>query len=1114
MLQLILGSGGSGKTTAIHNAVRQHITTGTEGSCMLIVPEQYSFETERRMLTLLGAKDAQKVEVVSFRRLADFVFRRHGRPQGSVLTDGGRNILMSLALEEVKEELCFYRGYADTDELISMLLAFSKELKWCNVTAEDFLAYQPKTEDETLQTKIHDIGLILSAYEALAAQSYVDPLDDLSRIRSVIEEQNLFAGYSVFVDSFKDFTVQQLDLLNLVLRQAQKLTVSLCTDQLHDPEHGRGLFAPACKTASTLMHMARENGVKVAVPQQLESGVRYAAEELAFLERNLFRAERETWSGAVEAVQCFSGRNRHDEAAFAAQEIRRLVMEKGYRYRDFAVIARDLQPYRGILDTAFDRHEISYFIDDPKAIDSEPVMQAVLAAFRILSSYYDSEAIFTYLKTGMVDGFTANEIAMLENYTYTWKISGKRWREPWTANPGGFSDGFSEEEQAELERLNELREKLLAPLQSLAFSLQEKTGREISAAIYDFLLAIGADQCVLRLAGKLRDLGQFTLAEEQIRLWELLMSVLDQMALLLHNTAVTKERYASLFQLVLKSSEIAGIPAGVDQVTIGEAGRMRPADPKVVFLLGAVQDEFPAPAKESGAFCDRERQAMIELGLPLTSTLDDLESDETYLAYSAAVSGSERLYVCWFNMDLTGELKTPSSLVKAVRTVLPQTRVLSRTMLPKVQEAMTKETAFALLAKEAKEQSLLASTLEELFAEDEAYRSRLDALERTVSGKLQSFTHPEKAKQLFPKEMNLSASQIEVYHLCQFQYFCKYGIRAKERKPAEITALEYGSLMHYLLEILFSTVGYEALAASAPEELKALLLKTIHQYVTENMIGMDLESRRNQVLFERLAEAASVVVGHVAAELKQSGFEPYGYEMTLRHGGDFPPLTLQLEDGGKATVIGVVDRVDLYTEGDEQYVRIIDYKTGTKEFKLFDILNGINMQMLIYLAALIEKNRFRPAGVLYMPASKPVISVDKDADDKAVQEELRKKLRMNGLLVDDPVVLGALEAEPGKFIKNMTRGEKPTVTAFQMESVLQYIKKLVGEMAQSLHRGEVADAPLKGCYDGCAYCPYFAICCHEDEAGGRIRLKTDKEAVLEELACERKEEKQNECKVD
>lgn len=1064
------------------------------------------------MLRLLGAKDAQQVEVTSFRRLADFVFRRCGKPQGTVLSDGGRGILMSLALEQVAGELSFYQSYADTEELVSMLLSFAKELKLCGVSPEEFLQLRPLAEEETLQTKIRDIGLILSAYEALVAQSYLDPLDDLTRIQPVIAEQNLFAGYAIFVDGFKDFTVQEVDLLRLMLQQAQQVTVALCTDQLHDTENGSGLFSPVCKAASALTRIARENCVPVASPRYLTSGVRYRSPELAFLEQNLFRSHKEQWTEPVEHIRCFSGRNRHDEAAFVAQEIRRLVMDEGYRYQDFAVIARDLQPYRGVLDTAFDRYDISYFIDDPRTVDSEPVMQAVLSAFRILATYYDSEAIFAYLKTGMVDGFSANEISLLENYTYLWGITGKRWREEWTANPSGFSGTFTDAEQAQLRELNRLRENLIQPLQRFSLAVQEKTGREISGAVYDFLLAIGADQCVLRLSEKLREMGQFTIAEEQVRLWELLMSVLDQMALLLHDTAVSRERYAALFRLVLAASEISGIPAGVDQVSIGEAGRMRPADPKIVFLIGVVQDEFPALAAESGAFCDRERQEMISLGLPLVSTLDDLEADETFLAYTAAVSGSERLYLTWYNMDLSGELKTPSPLVKAVRGILPETVVLSRSMLAKEMEAYSKETAFGLFARECQSNSLLSATLESLFAEEPDYAGRRAALQRTVNGKQQQFASPEKAQKLFPKSMRLSASQIESYHLCQFQYFCRYGLRAKERKPAEITALEYGSLMHYLMETLFGSLGHQQLFAMTDSQLQDTITEAIYRYITAEMGGVEDKTSRFLFLFQRLADAAAVVIRHVAEELCQSEFQPVGYEMTLEQDGDFPPLVLPLRDGGDVTVIGVIDRVDLYVENGEQYVRIVDYKTGSKEFRLFDVLSGINMQMLIYLAALIENGRFQPAGVLYMPATRPVVSVEKGTASEKVDVAVAKKLRMNGVLLEDPMLITAMEQSgAGKYIPATVKDgavgkSSSTVTNLQMEHLLQYIKGVIGEMAENLHQGQVADAPLKGVYDGCAYCPYFPICCHEEADGGRVRLRVDKKQTIERILNETREE--------
>ncbi|MDD5952548.1 MAG: PD-(D/E)XK nuclease family protein [Oscillospiraceae bacterium] len=1120
MLQLMLGSAGSGKTTAIHQAVRRWVTEGRAGECILLVPEQSSFETERQMLRLLGAKDSQKVTVVSFRRLTDWVFRQYGRPQGTILSDGGRSVLMSLALEQVSPELAFYQRYANTDELIELLLSFAKELKLCGISLEQFLEKKRLASEETLRTKMEDIGLILSAYEALVAQSYVDPLDDLTRIRPMVAEQKLFSGSGVFIDGFKDFTMQELQLLREMLGQCQQMTVALCTDHLHDPEGGTGLFAPVCKTASALTRMAREQGVPVAKPILLQAGVRYRSEALAFLAQQLFRGKPEQFTGDTADVLCFCGKNRADEVAFVAQEIRCLVMEQGYRYGDFAVIARDLAPYRGVLDVAFDRHQISYFLDDPRTVDSEPIVQVVLSAFRIIHGGYDTEDVLSYLKTGMVSGFSDDEIARLENYTYLWRITGKQWKSPWSAHPGGFAGALSEDDAEELCQLNGLRERLLSALERFASALRSQTGREISASVYAFLLDIGADQQVLALGEKLRALGQFSAAEEQVRMWELLMQVLDQMALLLHDTVLSGERYASLFQLVLSQAEMATIPEGIDQVSIGEAGRMRPADPKVVFLLGAVQEEFPASVSDNGAFCDRERQEMIHMGLPLVSTLDDRELDEQYLAYTAALSGSEKLYVCWYQMNLTGERKTPSSLVKGICSILPQIKCLTRTLLPREREAVSPDTAFGLLSREYRSLSLLSVTLEALLQQDPTQSPRLSALARTVNGSPRSFAQLEKARQLFPEKLRLSASQIESFYLCQFQYFCKYGLRVKERKPAEVTALEYGRLMHFLLEHLFRNLGHEALCAMTDSQLHDTIEEAIRQYLQEEMGGIDDKSPRFLYQFHRLTDASAVVIRHVAHELSQSEFQPIGYEMTVGPGGDFPPLTVSAGDGTEAAVIGVIDRVDLYVENGEAYVRIIDYKTGKKEFRLFDVLNGINLQMLLYLAALLEGKHYRPAGILYMPAARPVVSADKDTPPEKIQSAVEKKLRMNGLLVEDPMLVTAMERDgAGKYIPATVKdGEvkrsASTVSNVQMDQVLSYIRHLVGEMAHQLHSGQVQDAPLKGSYDSCAYCPYFPICCHEEADGGRVRLKLDKGAVLEQIANVMEEEEMPYGKLD
>lgn len=492
---------------------------------------------------------------------------------------------------------------------------------------------------------------------------------------------------------------------------------------------------------------------------------------------------------------------------------------------------------------------------------------------------------------------------------------------------------------------------------------------------------------------------------------------------------------------------------------------------------------------------------MITLGLPLLSTLDELEQDEVYLAYTAAVSGSDRLYLTWCGTDLKGEGKTPSPLIQAVRKILPETAVRARDAMAKEDEARTGETAFTLLAREYRTDSLLSATLTQLFREEPDYTHRLAALDRAASGKGRQFDNPAKARQLFPDTLRLSATQIEAYHQCPFQYFCKYGLRAKEQRPAELSPLEYGNLIHYLLETMFGQVGHAAICQMTDDALREAIRQAIGQFLLEQLGGADDKTPRFLHLFQRMAESATIVIRHIAKELAQSAFQPLGYEMTVDRDGDFPPLTVPLSNGGTAVVGGIIDRVDLYEENGVQYLRVVDYKTGRKKFQLADVVNGVNLQMLLYLAALIETGKYQPAGVLYMPASRPVVSAEKGMGKQEIEKAAEKKLQMNGLLLDDPLILTAMEQDgAGQFIPATIKDGKvrstATVTKAELDSVLRYMKRTVGEMAQSLHQGQVEASPLQGSYDGCAYCPYFPVCCHEKDDGGRMGLRLDKKEAL------------------
>ncbi len=1106
MLRFILGRAGGGKTETVR-AMLKEMARSSEKKLMLIVPEQSSFDNERAMLHLLGAKDVQRVEVTSFTRLADAVFRCYGGAAGRRLDDGGRSIFMSLALEQVKDQLTFFRKSAENTELIALMLSASSELKMCGVTPPELSQAARSVPQGTLRQKTEELSLILSAYDALVAQSYIDPLDDLTRLAAVLREHDYFDGYTVFLDAFQSFTVQEYQIIQIILNQSEDLYTALCADKLDDPEQGMGLFSLVRRTGKQLIRMAKQSGVRVAAPEILESGRRYEAPALAAVEAGAYRFGRSPSAYSADGVTIYEAKNAYDESAFVAATIRNLVLEQDYRYRDFAIIARSTDRYRGVLDPALERWQIPYFMDNPRPIDAEPLIRLVLAAFQIVLTGFSSDAVFSYLKTGLA-GLNTEQIAQLENYAFVWNISGKKWKQEWTEHPRGFAETMTETDTRRLKEINESRAAAISPLTRFAAKLKDTDGEVMAAAVYALLQEIGAPKHLKELVQRLSACEEPALAERQLRLWDLLMEILDQTALVLRGRSLSVSRYAELLRLVILANNMASIPQGLDEVPVGTADRVHVNAPKVVFLMGAVQGEFPLAPGGGAVFSDSERRELIQLGLPLNDTMEGVAVQERFLAYSAMSAASQKLYISYPAAGAQGEASAPSSIPAEVCAILPRVPIQSELTLPQTYFANAKEPAFELMAQQWNHNTSISATLKSLFAQrGEEYR--LQAIDRAAEKHPAVFADAARARDLFDMNMHVSATQIEKFFLCRFQYFCRYGLNVQERRAAEMDALEYGSLMHYLLEKLFRDTGSAGILAMMEEELRKEILRLLNIYVETKLGGMANKTPRFAYLFSRLADSAQVIALHIAQELAQSEFNPADFELAIG-GGGIPPLLIPLPDGGSVEIDGKIDRVDLLTRDGVSYIRIIDYKTGHKEFKLSDVIYGMNMQMLIYLAAICENGGERygtvaPAGVLYMPANRPVISASRGVSADKLEEEAAKKLRMDGLVLDDAEVISAMErGANGKYIPVALKDGAPAkrdhvVSEQELNGVMKHIKSLVGSMVRELHGGQVAAVPLAGDYDACAWCPYAAVCGHEQDDPTRDMQRWDRDAAIQEL---------------
>lgn len=1089
MLHLLLGRTGTGKTREIYRLISEYAQKGEDGM-ILIVPEQFSFASERAVLHTLGAKGAAKIEILSFTRLADAVFREYGGMSGKKVSDAGRAVIMSLALEGVQDELELYRRHALRTDMIASLLHTADELKISCISPDMLMEVSGGMEDGTLKKKTGELALILSAYEALVAQSYYDERDILTRLYEVLLERRFFEGRTVFIDSFKGYTPQEMQILSRIFADAREVYLTLGTDSLADKEDGIGLFSPLKKTGNRLLQLAKKNSVKAAPPVTFIQQHRFQNGALAALEAGLFDPLAVPYTEDCTPVTLCAAQNVYEECDYVASAIKNLLRTENMRCKEIAVIARNAEEYRPILMAAFEKYEIPFFNDNRQPVDTQPLMTLIRYIFELLDGG-TTDTIFHYLKTGLT-GLSVEEISLLENYTFTWDITARQWEDAWTEHPDGFGMPFSAQDVEKLEEINRLRECVVAPVLRLKKNTSEKTGEEITWELFLFLEDIHVAEHLKDLAGQFASSGENELAHEQGRLWDLLMNLLDEMAQVLNGRAVTVKRYGELLNLVISLQDIGSIPQGIDEVAFGSADRMRPAQPKAVFVIGANDGVFPASPSSAGLLSDLDRRSLMDMGLELPGGLQEQTVEERYISYNALCAASERLYVTYARTDSAGKALSPSVIVSQIKRILPECCVLDTSTLDDMNWLEAKKPAFEWTARHWRESCGLEACLKDYFSGQEEYLRQTAAVKRAAEGAPFRINDNGKAKDLFGENMYVSASRIENYYQCHFAYFCRYGLGVQAARPARLDAVQTGTVIHFVLERLIRQFGGKGMAQLSDEALEQEIRSLLSAYLEECMGGSENKTARFHYLFGRIAKTLLELIAVLRLEFSQSLFEPVDFELNIEHAGDIPPYILSLPGGGTVAVRGKVDRVDVMHSGGVSYVRVIDYKSGTKKFQLSDVLSGLNMQMLIYLFTIIQNGGERygdmiPAGVLYMPAKRPEPSLNRHADGKEIEKEKIKSVAMNGLVLDDPMVVHGMEKDgKGIFIPAKVTadgGASGTIIRLAQIGKLQArIESLVKDMAQSLHAGKIQAFPVgSGNYHVCDWCDFRSVCGHSDE---------------------------------
>jgi ATP-dependent helicase/nuclease subunit B len=1088
---MILGRSGAGKTTYLHGLLRDAAQSGRSG-IVLLVPEQDSCAHERAMLELLGERLAGSVEVLSFTRLGDALFREFGGQGGRGLHDSQKALCMALALEAARGRL---ERLAKADErMVPALLRLRRELSVSGVAPGEFYAASLRLG----QGKLTELAEIMRAYDALLAERFGGAGDAMQALRERLETPRgraYFAGKIVAADAFWGFTPQELKVLGGLMEQAEAVYVTLTLDRPGD-RGGPCVFDHTARTAAQLRAAAERAGVPVARPAVLRDMPRfYENRALAELEKALAGVP---YDNAAEPCALFACGDIEAECACAARNIKRLLRGEGFLCREIAVLARDTETYARPLYAALRRAGVPVFEDRRQPVAGQPLLRLLTAALEIAAEGFTLDAVARWLKTGLT-GMGEEGIAALENYALLWRVQGNAWLRDWTAHPQGLGQRADEASAQALATLNELRRRAVEPLARFREELRGCTGVSGAAAVDALLQGIQAPAALRAQKAALEESGRPAEALELGRVWELCMSMLDQVAETLGEQQIGAARFAALFALSLSYQTLGELPQCLDAVTFGAADRARLPSPKAVFLLGFNDGVFPRNPSREGLVNDRERAQLERIDMILQDPAPKQLALERLVAYRSLTAARERLYVSWALRNAAGEELRPCSWVHWLREQFPALQVCDDQLLPPQERLEGESEGFALLCETYGEKSALHAALREYFESKEGYAPRLAALERAVGAGPEALRISEgAARELYRGGGEMSPSRVESYARCAFRYYCQYGLRARPQRTVDFDPLLRGSALHAALEQVLRAHGVDALLAMSPPLRRARMDACMDEYAARHFPPGQLPARVTY-LYRRLHDIAAQVLERTLAQFGASRFRPAAYELRISSDAHVKPYEVALPGGDVLRLGGRADRVDCAEVNGRRYFRVVDYKTGGKDFSLGDVFEGLGLQMLVYLFAIWESRdpRFAglPAGVLYEQARDPVLAAQaRDMPPGEIERHKRARARAAGFVLDDADVLLAMEEGGlGLYLPaKMGRGgpEQGVLSLARLGKLKRAADGALADIAGRMRGGEIPAMPLRGAaHTPCGTCEYQAACGHEP--GGPEKMEAE-----------------------
>jgi ATP-dependent helicase/nuclease subunit B len=1142
--RFLLGPAGSGKTFRCLAEIRHALHKSPEGPpLVLLAPKQATFQLERQLLADCAPQGYTRLNIFSFERLARFVLDARGVPMPSgLLAEEGRVMVLRALLMRHESELKLFRQSARRPGFAQQLSQLLGELQQHQFTPAKLRSLSQRADlRHELQDKLHDLALLLDTYTHWLTEHELQDgnrlLDAATESLKSKAQSPKSAGNpgvspsslqisSLWLDGFAEMTPQELDLLAAVVPFCDRATLAFCLENEPAAETSwLSIWSPVGKTFQQCRQRLAnlpDCKINIEILPRGSNKNRFARNPvLQNLEMHWQRSAGvpSAKSGADEtsmlhSIHLAACANPEAEAVFAAREILRFVRHGG-RFRDAAVLVRNLDGYHKPLARTFRRYGIPFFLDRRESVAHHPLAELTRSALRTVTFDWPHDDWFAALKAGFSFADEAETslrvcgVDRLENEALARGWHGAKWREP-----------LQIAENPELSRsLERLRREILPPFENFAKQLTrwkyKPTGTQLTDALREFWSEMKVEQTLERWS--LADPEKSSIVNRQSSIhktvWEQMNTWLDNVALAFSDEALPLREWLPILEAGLANLTVGVIPPALDQVLIGAIDRARNPDLKLALVLGVNESVFPAAPPAPTILTDADRDEMSQRAGAPGPDLRERLARERYLGYIACTRASEKLVVTFSRHDADGKTLNPSPFIAHLRRIFPGLDIEESSGEIKLADAEHVSEIAPMLV-EVQVGRAVPSPPERRDEDIAPYQQNWSELLKlpivvSLAESLRALREPDSteslspalAEKLFGPTLHSSVSRLEEFAKCPFRFFVHSGLRAEERKVFELDAREQGSFQHEVLKMFHEQLSAEGkrwrdITPPDARERVGKIAAVLALNYRDGLLRTDEQGRFTaRVLAESLQDFVETLVTWMRGQYE---FDPAVAELEFGFGaGGAPAWEIDLGAGHRLALRGRIDRIDLCREtGDRALCVVMDYKSGQRKLDKILVGHGVQLQLLAYLAAvrhwpdphaLFGVQQLIPAGVFYVNLRGQYESGGTRDEALADAADARKRAyRHTGRF--DASFLGKFDNRPNvqcsdqfNYNRNhdgsLRKGSTEALPRAEFEKLFDRVEAQLKEMGRAIFSGAAQVDPYrKGHETPCDFCDYRAAC--------------------------------------